>query len=401
MTSKDMKNTILGNFKVNFNAQKVFDKYGYFKLKNRGKYYCGCCGNLLENQKAKKCSCGAKLIDNYNHYNNKTPKTFATYYETSMYYITAEAVDDWVMFRYFVLWNTQKINTTATDVVCKEVQRLAINNEGKKIYAKIRTVTCWYNYDWRYDTPLSVKDWTGKYDISTTRCKFDTKKVSWLKYADLTCFDKINKYASWGHHINHLDLLNLYRAEPVLIETLVKLKRFDLVAFYNEYSRSNFVKPVVMLLARKNAHFDTTAQNYYDYISALSELGKDLKNIAVVCPKDFEKADITIQRQLANLKAKKEVENAISVNDEYVKKIEKLLNINFGNGKYNVRIIPSVMDFYLEGKVYFKNCCYAREYYKKANTYIFVITNAETKKRCEMAEINYDTKENNMYINQI
>ena len=379
---------------IPFNAQKVYEKmYNYHILQFRNKRYCGCCGKQLTDKEIKntKCECGAKLEELPDY---KKRKSYVSFNESSVCYTITNAFKDYLVIRTFVIGLVQNRMEKHSDFECHEIMRLAVNEKGEKIFARRPTWNVMWKWDWYYDKDFEIKPYqkNSKYDFNASYIG-TTRKPKWLKYLDLHAITQINKEIKKREYFYRsktiLDFVKYYIEQPTYTETLTKLKRYDLLAF----SMTKGNEKECMLLARKNREIPTTDfATYHDYLNGLQTLGKDLRNIDIVCPKDFVEANKRIEKQCKKIRDKEELkQNIKQYNQDYVARISGLIGMDFGNEKYHITILTSVNDFYEEA-LSMCHCVYRMGYYKNKDSYIFSVKNAEHK-RLETAEIIVNKKQ--------
>lgn len=383
-----IKQDILKDYAIPFNPQQVWEReVGYHKLEWHKKQYCGCCGSLID-----LCTCGHKnkLKDRPKY--NKI-KCRVNYQNNAYYYTIVSTIDNQLVFRTFVIWTTEEVNRKASPFKCYEVMRKAFDEKGKITFARIGVCGFMYQWDWNYGTDFTVKPYqtNSKYDMEYDIRVY--KKPKWAKYLDVKAYQrtmetlkKFNRYYSCSIDIK--DYVKKYLENPVFFETLTKLKRYDLLGLWFKYYSNT---TAIMTLARKNKEMPTTdIHTYSDYLNGLETLNKDLKNIDIVCPKDFTEANKRVEKQCRKIKDQEQLKKEMEKNNDYVARVEKLIGLDFGNGKYHVLILPSIEAFKEEAD-HMCHCVYRMKYYDKQSSYIFSIRNSEMK-RLETAEIIIDKK---------
>lgn len=378
-----LKKELVKEMPIPFNALKVYEKrFKYHALQFRNKHYCGCCGKELNETEIKKmkCECGAKLEPIPS---NKKRKSEMNYSDSSAYYTITSSIKNTLVIRTFVIWLTETRMEKHSDIACIEVMRLAINEKGERIFARRPTWSCMWNWDWKYNEAFEIKPLVDRYDFNASYIG-TMRKPKWLKYIDLKDLPKINNFKkAYEYSVRLGEFVQFYAKRPTYTETLLKLKRYDLLWFASKYGYYE----ETMRLARKNKEIPTKdLYTYKDYLKGLEELGKDLRNIDVICPKDFVEANKSVEKQCKKLHDMKELsQNVEQYNKDYVARISSLIGMDFGNEKYHITILTSVNDFYEEAKS-MCHCVYRMGYYKKAKSYIFSVRNKENK-RLETAEI--------------
>ena len=374
------EDVILRDYETKFDYINWYDKNCYHNiLTARGKKYCGKCGKPLN-----ECNCkGIKREPIQERYKYKTK---AIYPYNSVYYITLNKVEDYLLIRYYVVNCDEYIGQEA-QYWCKEVMRVLVDSKGKITFARLEVKTIFYNWDFKYYSDLKIvkKFNYDKYDLVSNHI-YTKSKPNWLRYFKSEWLINLNKQIhkirttrglnSELYSNSILDMIKLYINNPVLVETLSKCKRYDLLAHYSKFKSED----VVMLLKHNKTIPTSDYRLYNDYLVGLHTLHKDTKNISVLCPTDFEKANQMVERACRKIRDKEELNNNIkNYNDKYVSRISKLAGVVFGNNNIVFSVLPNVKSFKEEADS-MCHCVYRMGYYKKATSYIFSVRDKETNK---------------------
>lgn len=392
---KNYEKILLADYETNFDYVKWYDKnIPHNILTNRGKEYCGKCGKLLSECKCK----GIKrepLREQYQY------KTKAVYPYNSACYIQTKVIKDYLVLRYFVVNCDEYIGQEA-NYWCKEVMRVGIDKKGKIKFARLKVKTIFWNWDFVYDSDMYITKFNDKYDVCIKANHINSsKKPSWLKYFNFEWLDKVNNtckaVSDYGDVYSVMDFLRFYMSNQKNVETLCKCNRFDLTFFYMRYGH----EIEIMKLLKHNKEIPSNNYLlYHDYLVGLEELQRDIRNIKVICPDDFESANKMVNKAHQKIKDAKELISNINLyNDKYVSRIGKLAGVIFGNDKYVFSILPDVKSFKEEADS-MCHCVYRMGYYKNKDSYIFSVRNKENNKRLETAELKYDKLKNKLYVNQ-
>lgn len=389
---------LLKEYETKFDYINWYDKNCYHNiLSNRGKEYCGKCGKPLS-----ECNCTGikrkKLNKNYMY------KTKAVYPYNSVYYITLNRVEDYLLIRYYVVNCDEHIGQEA-QYWWKEVMRVLVDSKGKIKVARLKVKTIYYHWDFDYSSDLSVlKNFNyDKYDLVSNHI-YTISKPKWLKYFKSEWLIKLNKeihrirttrgIISDIYSNSILDIVKMYQSKPTLVETLSKCNRYDLLAFYSKYKHEE----VMRLLSNGKTIPTNDLRLYHDYLVGLETLQKDRKNINVLCPSDFESANKKVEKACKKISDEKELlVNINNYNDKYTKRISKLAGVVFGNNDIVFSILPDIKAFKEEADS-MCHCVYRMGYYKKETSYIFSVRDKVSNKRLETAELVYDR--GNLRINQ-
>lgn len=394
MKKDEYKNILEETMEYGFDPDKVFRKrFNFHTLTRYGKRYCGCCGKLLS-----ECKCGIKKHDELNEWYRY--KTKAVYPYNSSYHIEIKTVDNNLLVRYFVINVDEEIGKEYK-IWCKEVMRFLITEKGKVYFSRLETYTMFSNWDFKYETELVMRNKIqDKYLIPITHNQIlkASNRPAWLKYLDIKNLWQVNRETNINLRYGSLSLVEYIKKfiqNPILIETMLKCKRYDLLAF----TLAKGYEEEMMMLLRKGMNIPSEWYTYKDYLSGLHTLNKDTKNIKVLVPDDFESANVKIEKACRKIRDKNELLlNIRRYNDKYINRVKKLLGVVFGNDKYIFSILPDIQAFWDEADS-MCHCVYRMQYYNKNNSYIFSVRSKEDNKRLETAELKLDNK-NNLFVSQ-
>lgn len=135
-------------------------------------------------------------------------------------------------------------------------------------------------------------------------------------------------------------------------------------------------------------------RSYFDYISALVELGKDVHNAHYVCPADFHAAHDKAMKELDKMRRRKQQERqrkeALKQEETYIKHHKKFFGLEIiGNG-INITPLKCIDDFFNEG-LEMHHCVYQMKYYEKKMSLILSARNYVGGERLETIEIDLRT----------
>jgi len=101
----------------------------------------------------------------------------------------------------------------------------------------------------------------------------------------------------------------------------------------------------------RNGYKIEDATLWCDYIDFLRFLGKDLHNAKYVCPADLKAEHDRYMHKKAQADARQELEKQLEKESEYRKAKEKFFGLMFSDGLISVRVLESIADIVLEGKL--------------------------------------------------
>ncbi len=390
----EYKDILEKKLEYGLDPDKVYRKrFNFHTLTRYGKKYCGCCGKLLS-----ECNCDIKKRDELKEWYKY--KTKAVYPYNSAYHIEIKSVDNNLLVRYFVINVDEKIGKQYK-IWCKEVMRFLITEKGKVYFSRIETYSMFSNWDFKYETELVMRNKIPeKYLIPITHNQIQkaSDRPAWLKYLDIKNLWKVNEEITTNNHYGSLSLIQYIKTfiqKPVIVETMLKCKRYDLLAFTINKGHEE----EMMMLLKKDKKIPSEWWTYRDYLDGLHTLEKDTKNIKVLVPDDFVSANARIEKACKKIRDKNELLlNIRKYNDKYINRVSKLLGVVFGNDKYIFSILPDIQAFWDEADS-MCHCVYRMAYYNKDNSFIFSVRNKEDNKRLETAELKLDDK-NNLFVSQ-
>jgi DNA-directed RNA polymerase subunit RPC12/RpoP len=120
-------------------------------------------------------------------------------------------------------------------------------------------------------------------------------------------------------------------------------------------------------IAIRNKYKIEDAILWCDYIDMLRFFGKDLHNAKYVCPADLKTEHDRYIHKKAQADARQELEKQLEKEAEYRKAKEKFFGLMFSDGLISVRVLESVAEIVLEGKM-MHHC--AGSYHSKTDSLI-------------------------------
>lgn len=377
---------ILKELPIRFDAKKVYEKhFGYHIMKFYSKTTCGCCGETPQITKNLKCRlCGTKF-----QYASKETKERG-YKDNSIYYMTTESNEGDLLFRYFLVWCNERYGHPASNYRCEEVIRYQVNSKGKWQFARKDVSSMMWYWDFRLDSPLSKH----RADIANDRYGVIPYALGRLSYPKW-CYWKVDKiheiYEDSKKHMicgrmNPMELFDL-QFKYTEAETMLKLGRYDMINFI--YRNREYI-PEAFMMARKGLYPDCNKYDILrDYWYDCKTLGLDLKNVKYLNPEGIEQKHNKLNEKVRWVKDKESVKSEIKCYEqEYLDKKSKYMDIDLGNEKYSIKLLPNIKSFY-DTSVEFSNCVYRAGYYKREKSFIFLVNcEGEHQQLCEIEKNN-------------
>lgn len=343
-----------------WSLEKVLPHMAYCTKK---KVACLDCGTIHENtfgnrKKAKCAHCGRTLT------------LFATRKLKSkviMYFMLADLVDDYMVFRYFMIRADYRVGWKREVEIDEVLQHWCIDGKNRVVIAKQHNCTRWYWYD-SWSGNLEVRDKTNpKYDVYHDAISPDSR------------FHPLMEKYGIDHNfvgMTILDAWHLIQRKPI-VETLVKLKRYDLVNKYGHHE-SDFRRFWSSLkITFRHKYFIDDIGMWFDYLTLLVHFRKDIHSPKYICPKNLKKEHDRLVAKKRDIDRKNELEAKKKRAAQNQKMYEHTHGKYFGmewNGKSGMyaRVLSSIEDFIIEGDE-LNHCVFQNEYFKRENSLIISV----------------------------
>lgn len=322
----------------------------------KSKYICTKCGHQWHfNAKRNyiKCPhCGAKLL---------VEESLKRTFNQTAYFTVLTACEGYQVVRSVIVRCTMKVGNPAVYDWAEVMQRWVAPDGKYATFARLRQASTMLFDLWLFRTELILRQWCHVYDkiYSGTVCPY-MSIIPELKKRGLK--------RSFYRHISFDLIIELLCNSK--IETLLKMNQKTLLQKFL-LGRCNIDEywPSIRICFRNN-YIVHDANVWCDYIDMLKYLGKDTRNAKYVCPMDLKKEhDKAVQKKI-----KKEVEEEINSSDFLLKELRykesksKFFGLVFTDGLITIKMIESVKDMILEGKV-MHHC--VGHYYTKEDSLIF------------------------------
>lgn len=348
---------------------KVIESVG--QRTKKGIVTCLNCGEVFHNATTQKhCACPAcrtKLRIEDTRKQKFQQREYATY-------ITA--CDGLQVIRVFMVNYYAKVGRPLNRF-CHEVMQRWIAPDGKYCtFARSRMWCSMYYDQWIYSSKLELHGESWVYDrIYTDDIYSRMKLIPELKRTG---------YKGGLYGQNPTDLFRILltdnRAESLLKigqESLFRLYLDDKSRRYDDYWPS-------IRIAVRNGYKVEDAMTWCDYIDALRTLDKDIRNPKYVCPADLSREHDRCIAKLARLEADRNLMSHLKNECAYYKAKARFFGLAFSDGRIAVRVLESVKEIIMEGKV-MHHCVATNKYYQKADSLILSAT--INGKRLETVEV--------------
>jgi hypothetical protein len=301
----------------------------------------------------------------------------------SRYYMTViTAHKGYQVLRSVVLSCSVKIGDTTKYNYSEVMQRWIAPNGKHCTFAKLRQTmgTCYYD-SWIYGTPLELRNensnnkfYVNVYDKIYTGVIYPRQKL--IPELKRTGYKK----ALYGQ--KPLDLFRTLLTDSKA-ETLMKTGNTKLLKRIIDSGWKNIDKYWQSIrICIRNGYKIKDATLWCDYIDMLRFFGKDLHNAKYVCPTDLHAEHDRYMRKKAKTDARLEMEKQLEKEAEYREAKAKFFGLMFSDGFISVRVLESVEEIVLEGKL-MHHC--VGSYHSKADS--LILSASIDGKRVETIEI--------------
>lgn len=357
------------------------------------KVTCMHCGNKFEYKGHDKQTCP------HCHKQLNIQHTLSRTYNDIECFVLADSVGDWQVLRYFhVVTHCEKKYKLSTVNIYEVFQRWLDSKCRYVVRSVAHSGVYAYQWRWIYGSPFEVRSAPTKYVYNhwddESYCEWRIRKMSpKLQYVpyDLDVFGTLFNFCA------------VVFQQPYA-ETLYKQGNHKLLKHIIEYSLfgKKDVMAAVKVALRHGYDLETDTQTWFDYLNTLRALDKDIRNPAIICPKDLNAAE---QKYLRILRKKEEedrrrrnieerlrrLESDQELNETYIKKFGKLFGISIEQGDISIHVLKDVREFMQEGDA-LHHCVYAMSYYDtKKHPFSLILDASVNGKRTETIEI--DTRD--------
>ena len=156
-------------------------------------------------------------------------------------------------------------------------------------------------------------------------------------------------------------------------ETLLKSGQYSLLSKFNSKEKQIYEYWDSIKICIRNNYEIKDPTTWFDHLNLLQYFNKDLHNPKYICPRKLKEEHqiLTDRHNYIEDKKREEVnkEKLIQLNKEYIKSKKKFLNVQFNQGKINIRVLKNIYEFIDEGKE-LHHCVYSPAYYQNKDSLI-------------------------------
>ena len=338
--------------------------YKYAYRRPNGKTICMECGHVYETRAGLKQS-----VCPHCHKQLKVEETKKWTLHRDSYFCVATTRKGLQVLRYFKLRSYAKIGQPTRNEYY-EVMQQWINAQGKTaVTALPRGLFSYYTDSWNLLGEIELRQHCSALDY-IDGCP---------TYPSISTIPAIRRNGFRGslHHIAPATLFEALLTNPK-IETLFKAGQYALakhIAYLGTTTAEKYWPAIKIVL--RNKYMVKDASVWYDYLDALSYMGKDTHNAKFVCPNDLNaEHDRWMEKKRRKMVAeleKKRLEEAREDEETFRKLKSRFFGIQFTDGLISVHVLDSVEAYIKEGEVQ-HHCVASNRYYLKKDSLILSAT---------------------------
>lgn len=332
----------LTNEQIEWSKNNVIEHIG--RRTDKGKITCTKCGHswqgvgyLVDTLTDCDCpNCKAKL---------KVKTTNKRVFRTNYYMTMITACEGYQVVRSIMVKCTARVGKLPEYEHSEVMQRWIAPNGKYCTFAKLRQTMGTMYYDaWIHYTPLELRRENDVYNRIFTDIVYPRQKL--IPELKRTGFKKA------FHGQNPLDmfrtLLTDSRAETLLKTGYTKLFKRIMNSGW-ERNIDNYWQSIKICI--RNGYTIKDATLWCNYIDMLRFFGKDLHNAKYVCPADLKAEHDRYVIKKAKADAQQELEKQLEKEADFREAKEKFFGLIFSDGLISVRVLESVAEIILEGKL--------------------------------------------------
>lgn len=331
----------LSQEQIEWSKNNVIEYIG--RRNDKGKITCTKCshswqglGPLVDTLTDCVCpNCKAKLV---------VKATNKRVFRTSYYMTVITTCEGYQVVRSIMVKCTARVGELPEYEHSEVMQRWIAPNGKYCTFAKLRQTMGTMYYDaWIYDTPLELRQENDVYNRIFTDVVYPRQKlIPELKRTGLR-----KTFYSQKPLELFRTLLSDSRAETLIKTGYTKL--FKRIMDTGWKNIDNYWQSIRICIRNNYKIKDATL--WCDYIDLLRFFGKDLHNAKYVCPNDLKVEHDRYAIKKAKADAQQELEKLLEKEAEYREAKEKFFELVFSDGLINVRVLESVKEIILEGKL--------------------------------------------------
>lgn len=312
---------------------------------------------------------------------------YGKFHVDKYYYTIITTMKGFQVFRHYSVDKIARRGQKA-DFVIDEVVQNWVDKDGKEtVIARNVAPLSYYRDVWVMHKDMSIKKPNGYY-VNT----YDINAYHIYPYRHYIPQMKRNGFKG--------DLLNLppnVFAKNLLgnneYEYLLKTNQLAVFRYLANRNDKTIPYKYAINICNRNNYIIEDAGMWYDMMSSLGELGKDLHNPYYICPSNLTSAHnkwlVELRKKREKEEREKRIAEALKWEKEYREAKQKFFDLVISNGNIIVEVLKSVKEFEEEGTA-MHHCVFANSYYKQYNSLILSAKDTNGN-RIETIEVNLKT----------
>lgn len=312
---------------------------------------------------------------------------YGKFHVDKYYYTIITTMKGFQVFRHYSVDKIARRGQKA-DFVIDEVVQNWVDKDGKEtVIARDVAPLSYYRDVWVMHKDMSIKKPNGYY-VNT----YDINAYHIYPYRHYIPQMKRNGFKG--------DLLNLppnVFAKNLLgnneYEYLLKTNQLAVFRYLANRNDKTIPYKYAINICNRNNYIIEDAGMWYDMMSSLGELGKDLHNPYYICPSNLTSAHnkwlVELRKKREKEEREKRIAEALKWEKEYREAKQKFFDLVISNGNIIVEVLKSVKEFEEEGTA-MHHCVFANSYYKQYNSLILSAKDTNGN-RIETIEVNLKT----------
>jgi hypothetical protein len=280
------------------------------------------------------------------------------------YFVLADVVNDFQVFRYFVVESSHKFGFKRKVGTYEVLQHWIDSNGKRELVSRLHNQSYWsWSDSWTGYLEIRNKDDVRRYDI----CHSFVHPYSVIK----------SQYTKHGidHKLKGISFLTAIQKIPNYpkAETLLKAGQVSLLQKSMQYEGSIYRYWDSIKICMRNKHIVKDAELFIDYLELLNFFQKDLRSPKYLFPKNLKKEHDRLmdKKRLIQKHQDEESRKRKAIQNESLYKEQKgaFFGLVFQENDLSVKVMDSVIDFVNEGDL-LHHCIYTNEYFKKEDSLI-------------------------------
>lgn len=349
----------------NWAYTNCFDKLGY---RNKNSISCLECGYRWKNSESSRNVCKCPSC----HSRLKVNDTLKRVLKDEICFGVIQTFERFQVNRYFLIKAEFRVGHRPSHSITEVCQQWVLPN-GKYVI-----------YSMRHKIGWSKTYWMGNFEIRANTTPYYYPRGLY-NITPSAIYPKIEVLAELKKHgvnkifqgVSPLDLMVACSTDNTA-ESLMKMRQESVLAYYlnsnNRYFVDRYWRSICICQRREYKIKDATM--WFDYLSNLEYLQKDIRNPHYICPKDLSNAHDTTMIRVQKLRDRREqearkLEEEVSQEAEikYAQDKAPFIGFSLVHQDISLGVLSSVKEFRKEGET-MRHCVYSNKYYAREDCLI-------------------------------